>query len=323
MARKKPKTRKPARTRSSGPGPLRRWWAGLSDSTRRAIGRGALTVIALAATAAAVTWAMGSMRRFVLTRPAFAGSSARIVIADRPEWMSDWLADQIHCELLDGASGTDWTFDSRLARRVHDAAARCPWVRRLHEVRIERGPANQADSLCAAGRIVVRADWRRPVAMGMGRNTDQYIDAQGFALPAHQVRPDKPLMRIIGLAARAPRTGERWNGADVTAGLRMIRLLQTRPYADQITAVDVSNINLRQNLNDPAIRLVAVTGREMTEIRFGDLPADGAPPVGPSIRRRLDNLEGWYNRNQQRLAETDCAYVELRFGDIRIPQPAG
>ena len=102
----------------------------------------------------------------------------------------------------------------------------------------------------------------------------------------------------------------------MAAGLSMLRLLRDKPYYTEITAIDVANFGRRQSLTAPAIRLVAAAGQAVTDIRFGDLPSDGMPSVGgPSVKRKLAYLDGWYRRNQYQLAGPE--YLDLRYHQLR------
>lgn len=295
---------------------LTRWWHALESRQRRVVAgvilRAALAVVAVAAAVGGL-W---RLQAYVLNQPAFARSSARVDLADIPAWMSDRLAASIRQQLERGLEGKDWTFDPTLARRVHQAAQRCPWVRTLHEVRVEREPAGPGDSLCSAGRVLVRADWRRPVAVGVWGDLQECIDADGVVLPRDQAGSLTTLTRISGMAAGPPAVGQAWSGADLAAGLSMIALLRDKPYRAEITLVDVGNFD-RRDWKEPAILLVAAADRRVTDIHFGELPTDGMPPVGePSLQRKLGYLDQWYRQNQRQLAGPE--YLDLRFSKLRI-----
>lgn len=306
MATKKPTTRKQkSRTAADG----------RKGRLNRRIASGVMRVLLVAAIIGAATLGLRHLRRYVLAQPTFARNVARIELADRPEWMSDWLARQIRLELAGGQEAHK-TLDPQLARRVHEAAQGCPWIRALHEVRVERRPEGPDDTTCGAGRVIVRAEWRRPAAVGVWGEREEYVDAEGVVLPAHQVRRWLGLPRVIGQLARPPRPGLTWPGEDMAAGLSMLRLLRDKPYYTEITAIDVANFGRRQSLTAPAIRLVAAAGQAVTDIRFGDLPSDGMPSVGgPSVKRKLAYLDGWYRRNQYQLAGPE--YLDLRYHQLR------
>ncbi|MFW6133146.1 MAG: cell division protein FtsQ/DivIB [Planctomycetota bacterium] len=305
------------------PGAVRRWWAALSDEEKRAVGRRALICVVTVAAVVGVGYGLRQLRRYVMAQPSYAENVAGVVLADRPEWMDDVVAAEIRTRLTLAAGRTPSTFDPDLAERVYAEARRCPWIRRVDEVRIRRAPVDADDGAMSGGRIVVAAEYRKPVAQAVGPGGERYIDVEGIVLPTDSARLQAGrwrMIRITGLRAPAPESGVVWPGDDLTAGLDVLRLLADRPYFDQITAIDVSNFRHRYNRAEPSIRLVAVDGQAVTEIRFGDLPDSNLPPVGaPSLDRRLGYLDSWYRRNGRRLAGP--TYLDLRLPDrIGVPK---
>jgi len=326
MAKKEQTKKKPTERK---PGLLKRWWSGTEGPWRRAICMGLLKLVLLGAFVGGAVWGLGRLRGFVFAQKKFAQSAARVQLADRPEWMNDWLAEQLTNEFLLAHSQSDWTFDPRLAEWVHQAAAECPWVKALHEVRVERARASGGDREWRAGRVVVKAEWRRPVAIGVWRDRrdrQEYVADDGVVLPAEQagqiVAQLPGLPRIVEVAAKPPAPGQRWGGADLEAALKLVGLLREKPYYAQIAAIDVSNFS-RRDLNEPAINLIAATDQVTTTIRFGKLPTDGLPSVDePSVDRKLGYLDGWYRKNQGRLTgprSLDLRFQELRYSDEYIP----
>ena len=313
---------KPPR-KAAEPGSLRRWWEALpADQKRLAVRRIVVCVVAVAAVVGAGL-GLRQLRRYVMAQPSYADSVAVVVLADRPVWMDEVVAAEIRAHLALAAGRAAGTFEPDLAERVYAAAQRCPWIRRVHEVRIERAPTDPDDSALSGGRIVVVAEYRQPVAQAVGGRAERYIDAAGVVLPTDSARLQAArwrMVRITGLRAAAAECGSVWPGDDLTAGLHVIRLLADRPYFNQITAVDVMNYRHRYDRGEPSIRLVAMDGQVTTDIRFGDLPTGDLPAVGgPSVDRRLGYLDTWYLHNGRRLAGP--TYLDLRLPDrIGVPE---
>ena len=198
--------------------------------------------------------------------------------------------------------------------------------------------------------MTVRCEFRRPVARLVLRRgpagTDEntvYLDAQGVRLPASQApkyeawirtsadaapqwrpyvwREDVPrgaAVRAIhypsirGAAGDPPPEGQRWTDGDVMAGLRLVALLADRPYADQITMLDVRNYDGRISPNEPHLRMWAQTGRgRATDIRFGRFPRPGVDYV-VSPERKLSYLDEYARLNGGRLGGLQ-RYVDLRY----------
>ncbi|NLF32664.1 MAG: hypothetical protein GX591_17450 [Planctomycetes bacterium] len=318
-----PRTKSKPPPRPSQPGPLRRWWDALDPQRRRATVRRAVVGVLTAAAAVGAAVGLRQLRGYVMAQPPYAASVAGVVLADRPAWMDDAVAAEIRAELALTVGYAPSTFETDLAERVYAAAEQCPWIRRVHEVRVERGRTGPDDAGLSGGRIVVVADYRQPVAQAVGGGAERYIDAQGIVLPTDSARLQAmrwPMVRITGLAAPVPQIGAVWPGDDLTAGLHLVRLLAAKPYFNQITAVDVTNFRYRYTRGEPSIRLIATDGPTVTDIRFGDLPTGDLPAVGgPSVARRLGYLDGWYQGNGCRLAGP--TYLDLRLPDrIGLPE---
>lgn len=122
-------------------------------------------------------------------------------------------------------------------QRAAVVLARNPWVAQVHEVR-RRGD----------GKILVSADIRQPLAVVKSADGYHLVDAKGVRLPGlyleHQLGHMRQLL-IIGVALQPGEEGEVWPGDDLQAGLALVPWLVDKPYAQQITAVDVSDHDTR------------------------------------------------------------------------------
>ncbi|NQU76083.1 MAG: hypothetical protein HQ546_07220 [Planctomycetes bacterium] len=318
--------RKSTRSKASSTGAMRQWWHGLPDERRRTISLGASRALVVFVFAWAAGLGLWVLRDYVSRQPVYAQNVARIELADKPAWMSESLAQDICWQLRSAKSSENETFDRNLAPAVSAAAIRCPWVRKLHEVAVVRTPADSSDTAFRAGVILVRAEWRRPVAIGVWGGHEEVVDEYGVVLPWEQSCSlgAGGLPRIVGLAGKSPEIGRASSAEDLMTGLKVVELLREKPYYAEIIAVDVDNIDQRRNLRDSAIRLLATADGDLTEIRFGDLPPESQLPIGePSTQRKIGYLDGWYRRNNHRLAGPN--YLDLRSQELRLaeaPEPA-
>jgi hypothetical protein len=182
-------------------------------------------------------------------------------------------------------------------------------------VEIERQYAAAAvEDPRAAGRIIVRAQYRRPVAV-LESGRDQYVDAQGVLLPAEQVAKlgIAQLPKIINQTAACPQVGQVWRGPDIQAALTVLGLLEKKSYYHEITAVDVDcRRNAWSGGNSPII-LFAGSDEVLTRICFGSLPVGNLDrvPGQPTTARKMGYLDGWYKLNGRRLAGPEL--LDLRF----------
>lgn len=315
MARKPRGRKAKPKPKTSEPGPLKRWWFGMADARRSAIIGASVRLVLLAVCVAAGAWGLTKLQAYMMRDPRFSRNDAYVQLEDPPVWMTEWGLERDLCDAFDDAlAGDNWTFDPGLPRRVHDIVKRCPWVRRIHHVRVERLSVDDSDRFGRLGRVVVSAEWRRPVAIGVYRDREEYVDIEGVVLPRYRVNSLR-LPRIIGQALAPPPVGQQWQGQDVQAALTLLYFLREKPYYSEVTGVDVSNWSRRNNLSAPDIELKVANGRETTDIRFGELVLSEMPSVRgePSLERKIGYLDGWYRRNHSRLAGP--TYLDLRNPD--------
>jgi hypothetical protein len=164
-------------------------------------------------------------------------------------------------------------------RRVAEAAAGSGWFDEITSVRREPG-----------GVVRVRGEWRTPTAVVRKDNTDYLIASKGEVLPLAFQRGGSTLVAITGvkslppMASGQPVSGSIWPGLDLRAGQELLAMLATRPWRDQVAAIDVSGYTDRKEL-------VIVT-RDGGRIIWGGAPSDAIPgQVAADVRlKRLDVL---------------------------------
>lgn len=308
-----------AASAAPGPGPLRRWWRGLDGKVRRAAIMGVLQAVLIAALVGGGAYGLLLLRRHVLVQPTFSQSAATLDLVDRPAWMPDRLVQDIRLELMGGDDQAVWTFDPEVVRQVGQAAAACPWISVVEDIHVERAAASPDDLKGSAGRIVVRAQYRKPVAILLDeRQREHPIDAQAVLLPAGQAGElMQGLPRIVKQAAGAPRVGQPWPGPDVQSALAVLRLLEGKPYYRELVEVDVDNRRDAWAGGQSQIVLLAAHEQARTRINFGALPAGDLPAVGePSLERKVGYLDGWHKMNRGRLTGPDL--LDLRYPELMV-----
>src|SRR5690606_13819903 len=174
-----------------------------------------------------------------------------------------------------------------LERAVHTLRT-SPWVKDVH--RIER---------VAIDQVRVHADYRVPTALLRTRQGYYLVDAEGVRLleMPYAQRPQTLMPVIAGVAQPQPPVGQVWPGEDVQAALNLIHLLQTRPYYDQVDAIDVSQ---RARMGRIRMTIVATNGGEILW---------GFPPGTESVTERDDAFK---------LANIDEHY--RKFSVIAMPR---
>ena len=297
-------------------------------------------VALIAAIVAVAALGLAKMERRVLADKA--GRAPRrmeIRLASRPNWMPEALGRRIVGTFLAAEARYH---DEQLTETIFRRAAANPWVREVFRV-IKR----RSDSPDVAV-LEVDAAFRPPIARLRAQRGFAYVDAEGVRLPAEQVpkwaaiektRPGQNAKRtyylsrhdvpdgrrasqihyiiIEGVVAAPPAVGQRWPGQDLAAGLRMVRLVAGRPYAWQITEVDVRNYDGRVSRYEPHLRMSAQVDRSRpTNIRFGRFPLPGGDYV-VSPERKLAYLDDYVTDHGGHLAGIN-RYIDLRYDELHI-----
>lgn len=328
MGRKEKKTR-------TGPGRLVQWWNGLATERRKEVGRGLLVAVLTAAAVAGTICGLAVLEHRV--EAGLCGqvpTTYEVRLMDVPDWMPEALAGQIGYSL-----GVDSSFqDDKLTFQVMQAAVSNPWISDVTCVTKRRIDAQR-------GLVEVHAQYRRPVAAVQARdNLRYYVDADGVRLPEAQAprymllddngRParcflaygDVPqsgriaeihYITIQGVESWPPEPGQAWNGKDIRDGIRLVQLVNTRSYCNQITVVDVRNHDGRISNSEPHLAMYAqVDQSRLTTIKFGRLPMpDGDYVVLPE--RKLRHMDQYVATHNGRLAGIS-EWIELRRDDLHF-----
>ena len=332
MARRK--TAKPVRK----PSRLAAWWRGLDADGKARLRTVALWTLACVCVVAAAGAGLKLLEAGILARQrAQPLREVRVRFLPRPAWLPDRLAREIAADLL--PPGLDIR-DAGAARLIHARAATNPWLTDLREVRKTGGEAP------GEVRLDVCASFRRPIARAGRDGRYVYVDAAGVRLPESQVPkfvvrepgddgpgrlylseadvPDGVRARRIhyvaieGVGSEPPSVGRPWDAADLHAGLRLVRMVLDRPYAGQITVVDVSNHGRRLGDRLPELRMFAQVGAGSapTEIRFGRFP-DGPGDYVVAPERKLSYLDEYAARNDGLLTGVN-RYLDLRYDHLHV-----
>ncbi|HEY7117431.1 MAG TPA: hypothetical protein VH475_12650 [Tepidisphaeraceae bacterium] len=243
----------------------------------------------------------------------------RVVLKERPAWMSDSLANKIlrvaapdvahsvfdHGLLVNTAS---------LLRNHPDSA---PWVRSVKSVRrtYDAAPGDVLEVDC---------EFRAPVALVRWEAYYWLIDGDGILLPeqytAGDLRKvmydgDHVSLRIIeGVMQPPPESGQKWQGADLASGIDMVKLLHGKTYADEVERIDVANFGGRVDAREA--QLVLIT-RYQTQVRWGRPinAKDYFVEVAPA--QKLEYM----SKIMQQFGRVDAHHsaIDLRFDRVTYP----
>jgi hypothetical protein len=218
--------------------------------------------------AAACGMGLHQMRRHVETKLAYPAEPPKVVLKNRPAWMTDLLANQITKVAQPLVSHS--SFDRQMLADTHAVLKANPWIREIRSVRRAYGQ-RPGDTL------EIDCDYRAPIALVHWGEYFWLVDGEGVKLPEQFLKDQvsrivvgsdrKINIRIVeGVRQPPPESGKKWVGADLAAALDMVKLLYGLPYAEEIVKVDVHNFDRRRNDKEAEIVLMTKYG---TEVRWG------------------------------------------------------
>ncbi len=130
-------------------------------------------------------------------------------------------------------------------------------------------------------RVEVDAAWVEPCALVRDQLGDHLIDRNGRLLPRSYVAGAGPaFVRLEHPSAARPTVlGVEWPGADIAAGLALLRTIEDHPWRTQIASIDLEGVARGGPLR---IR----TTRDAV-LRWGRAPGDGSAAEVPSAQKLL------------------------------------
>lgn len=210
-----------------------------------------------------------------------------VVLHEKPEWMAPALADEIvngvaEPILVQAQAGVFDNHAPSVPQVMVQAFTGNGWVKRVVWARRLSG-----------GRIELNCEFREPVAVVTTGRTRRLVDATGFILPGEYQAGELDecgFIEIRGCAGSPPTTSRLWTSADFQDALKLVKILRTMVFADQIKAVDFSNHNGR--LHRQSCWIVLITDRGSV-IRWGRPPGreDG---LEVTVSQKLALLAGVY-----------------------------
>jgi hypothetical protein len=239
----------------------------------------------------------------------------RIALVNKPVWMSDYLAEEI-ANTIPKNSGS--AFDHDLLVRTAELLKKNPWVAEVRQIRRVYGE-KPGDTL------EVDCEFRAPVALVKSGHTYWMVDNDGYLLPEQFTadkldkvtvgRDGRTCLRVIeGVRQPPPESGRRWAGADVSAGLDLVKLFYGKLFLDEVTAVDVTNYAGRVKRSDPQLVLETRYGTQIwwgrplnTKDFFVEVPATRKL----EILRAVVQKDGRIDANQ--------TYLDVRYDNLLVP----
>lgn len=257
------------------------------------------------------------LKQHVDKRLTFSNTPPRLVLKNRPAWMSDFLAEQIIRSTR--PIGAHSSFDHQLLVDVSHMMQSSPWVRSVREIR-------RAYTARPGDTIEVDCDFRAPIALVKWKDYYWLVDQDGYKLPeqftADQIErvmidpTGKRQIRVIEGVATAPvQTGRKWPGEDLAAGLKLAMSIGSQPWSNSIVTIDVSNFAGRV---DPREAQLSLLTNLHTQIKWGQpLGASKSFFVEVPDQRKFQML----TQVQKEYGRVDGGrpWIDIRFDRITYP----
>lgn len=230
--------------------------------------------------------------------------SGPVVVAftDQPGWVHGELLRSLELT-VERCVSADPMARQELVEAVH-ALRTTGWFEAVDQVR-RTGP----------GEIEVDATFVTPFAVIRDDEGDHVVDPSGYLLPIRyaleQMNDEaSPTVRKLVVQGarfdRPPRPGMQWEGADVAAGLELLRLIDREPWREQVATVDVSRY-----LRYEELQLLTNRG---SRIHWGAAPGEETPGE-VEAKRKLRRLQQAYDS----FGHIDAGYDGL----VDITNPRG
>jgi hypothetical protein len=257
------------------------------------------------------------VRDYVEHKLTFATEPPRVVLKDRPVWMSDFLADQIVGRVQPATAGS--AFDQRMLINVYEILKHDPWIRSIRQVRRAYGHK-------PGDTIEIDCEYRAPIALVRYGDVYALVDGEGVKLPelfsaSHLPRimfgqDGRINIRLIeGVSRPPPEPGRKWVSEDLAAGLELVQMIYGKAYAEEIVSVNVQNYAGR---DDPREAWLVMQTRDHTEVRWGR-PRSASDAVFSEVpwTRKLEYME----KIVQQYHRVDAGHtaVDLRFDRVTFP----
>jgi hypothetical protein len=238
-------------------------------------------------------------------------TEVKLQLADVPKWVNG----ELQANALQAATKDvqDLKIDENAAGLVHQNIKKhFVW---LDDVKVQ----TTHNALRIEGR------WRKPVGLiKLGRHSF-YVDAEQVLLDFIQM-PDLPIVEITGLPTtrKMPPFGEVWAGDDLAEAIKLLELLERRdrietsqkPLLSEISRLDVSNFEGRENSKNPHIVLYTKDG---TRIIWGAEIDKWQRHLESTDEQKIAKLYSYYK--EYGTFSGQAKYINLCDPQDDIPQP--
>lgn len=256
------------------------------------------------------------LKDYVDKRLTFTRTPPRVVLKDRPSWMSDFLAEQIVRSAR--PNGAHSSFDHQLLVDTTKLLSASPWVKNIREIR--RGYTQRPGDT-----LEIDCEFRAPVALVKWKDYYWLVDSEGVKLPeqftADQIERvmidpsgNRQIRVVEGVGTAPVETGKKWPGEDLSAGLALAATISQQPWANTVRGIDVSNFNGRIDRREAQLALLT---QYNTRVFWGQPVNSKSFFVEARDVVKLDNLSRIYAKFGR--IDANKPWVDIRFDDPSYP----
>jgi hypothetical protein len=258
-------------------------------------------------------------KEYVEQRLAYPTRPPKLVLANQPVWMSDFLAEQIIRTAQ--PIGLHSSFDRQVLADAAESLKSNPWIRQINQVRraYDSAPGDTVELDCT---------YRAPAALVKWGQYYWLVDGNAVKLPEQYSSDQLPKIifgsdgkvniRIIEGVSHAPvESGRSWPGDDLAGGLELAELLAGQAYAEQIRQIDVTNFSGRRDRRSAQVVLITQFG---TQIRWGRPPSAKDAFTEVPTATKLAAIQRVFDQTGR--VDAGQAWLDIRFDRVTRPDPS-
>lgn len=183
-------------------------------------------------------------------------------------WVPTSIQDELMAVAHTAVESASDPFSQKGLRRVAEDLEKTGWFETIDAVTRRRDRDGVAS-------IHIAATWRIPAAVVRMGDHDFLVSWKGRVMPVAYPKGGSPKVVLLNaqqqpeLTSGMPTHGQTWPGVDVKAALELLAVIESRPWAAQIRAIDLAQYFAKR-------QLALVTTRN-SRIIWGGGPSDTIP----------------------------------------------
>lgn len=272
---------------------------------------GILKVLALVGILAALGFGFVFIDKYAKKVAPAWGKTVEVELIEPPAWVNQSLKDKILAAVT--FSSEALKLDEDAVRLIQSNLARkVSW---LQKVKVQ----------AAHNKILIQADYRKPIAHVKSGLRNFYVDAELVVLDFVPM-PDLPIVKVKGLSpiTKIPPVGKVWQREDLAAAAAILARLDRmdklvtpdKPLLYEIDSIDVSNFRGRE---DNRLAHIILHAKDNTEIIWGAEIDAWSQYLEARDEEKLAKLYNYYKEQGSLLG--GAKYIDLRAPQGHIPLP--